>query len=232
MDVRATSDNLCRARGASISFRAAEVIRKAIFAGKLQPGDPLPESELTQDLGVSQTSVREALFSLEREGLVVRIPNRGSSVVRLTDEELRERAGVYALLESAAAVEAADKMSKADLEQMERCALGGDENPQHDSPRSFREADLEFHRLLWRCSGSSVLFTTLESVASPMFALARLRAGSGGKHRVGFGHQAIIEALRSGDKDQIVQAISEHVNRSFLSAEPGGFTVLRLMLTP
>ncbi len=231
MDVRSTSDNSFRARGASISFRAAEVIRDAIFAGKLRPGDPLIESELTQDLGVSQTSVREALFSLEREGLVVRVPNRGTSVVRLTGEELRERAAVYALLESAAAVEAAGKMSQADLEQMERCAVDGDENPQRDSVRSFRESDLEFHRLVWRCSGNSVLYTTLESVASPMFALARLRTGSGGKHRIGFGHHAIVQALRSGDRDQIVQAISEHVNRSFLSGEPG-FTVLGLMLTP
>ena len=232
MEARTSFDNSVRARGASISFRAAEVIREAIFAGKLRPGDSLTESELTQDLGVSQTSVREALFSLEREGLVVRIPNRGTNVVRLTEDDLRERAAVYALLESAAAVEAAGKMSQVDLGQMEHRAVDGAENPQRGSLRSFRESDLEFHRLVWRCSGNSVLIATLESVALPMFALARQRTGSHGNHRVGFRHQAIIEALGSGDKRRIVQTISEHVNRSFLSAEPGGFSVLGLMLTP
>ena len=185
MEARASFDNSVRARGASISFRAAEVIREAIFAGKLQPGDPLTESELTQDLGVSQTSVREALFSLEREGLVVRIPNRGTNVVRLTEDDLRERAAVYALLESAAAVEAAGKMGPEDLEQVGHCARALDQNRQGDPAQPFRETDLEFHRLIWRCSGNTVLYAALDSIALPMFALATLFPGNAAKDGAG-----------------------------------------------
>jgi DNA-binding GntR family transcriptional regulator len=229
MDVRSSPDNSVRARGASISFRAAEVIREAILSGKLQPGDPLPESDLTEDLGVSQTSVREALFNLEREGLVVRVPNRGSSVLKLSEQELNERVAVYALLESAAAVEAAGRMSQAELKQIEDCALAGDCNPQPDSPRSFREADLEFHRLVWRCSGNAVLYTALDSLASPMFALATLPCESHDK-QAGFGHQTIVEALRSADKHQIAQAVSEHMQRRFLRTQTFSPSLLRLML--
>ena len=229
MDVRTSSETSSRARGASISFRAAEVIREAIFAGKLQPGDPLPESQLTQDLGVSQTSVREALFSLEREGLVVRIPNKGTSVIELTEEELRERAAVYVLLESTAAMEAAGKMSPADLEKLEHCRRDIEQTPRQDSPRSFREADLEFHRLMWRYAGNAVLYATLDSLALPMFALATTIRPVPAQDidQARRSHQAITRAMRSCDKNRIVRAISEHVTGSFLSAKIGGFEILR-----
>lgn len=229
MDARANLEGPARARGASISHRAAEVIRDAIFAGKLQPGESLPESQLTHDLGVSQTSVREALLSLERSGLVVRIPNKGTSVTRLTEEELREKAAVYALLESAAGVEAAGKLSQDDFEQLEYRRQGIDQSSRQGSLRSLREADLEFHRSVWRCAGNAVLYTTLDQLAVPMFALAKIfRADSADQMETGpWSHSAIMSALRSCDQEQIVQAVSAHATWSFLNAEISGFQILR-----
>ncbi|MFB3903144.1 MAG: GntR family transcriptional regulator [Acidobacteriota bacterium] len=228
MAIRNSSDTAYRARGASISFRAAEVIRQAIFDGKLEPGDALPESQLTQDLGISQTSVREALFSLEREGLVVRIPNKGTSIIKLTEEELRERAMVYALLESTAAVEAAGKMSPADQEKLEHSRRETDGIPQSGCPQSFRQTDLEFHRLVWRFAGNAALYSTLDSLALPMFALGRIARPvlSGEAAQTPRGHQAITLAMQSGDNDRIIRTVSEHVTRSFLRAKIAGFEIL------
>ncbi|MFB3902376.1 MAG: GntR family transcriptional regulator [Acidobacteriota bacterium] len=227
MDVR----NSPRTRGASISFRAAEVIREAIFTGRLLPGDPLLESQLMQDLRVSQTSVREALLSLEREGLVVRIPNRGTSVVQLTDEALQERASVYALLESAAAVEAAGRISQAEAEQLEGCARALDERSQLDTPQSFRKADLAFHRLLWRYAGNSVLYGVLDSLTVPMFALGQLLPPAATlKDAPGCDHRAIVRAVKANDRKEIARVISEHVSRSFLNAKTCGAIVRPLLL--
>ena len=78
-------------RSATLKSRVVSAIRGAIFAGQFAPGDPLRELHLARDLNVSQPTVREALFELEKYGLVVRTPNIGTVVTNLSSDEIREQ---------------------------------------------------------------------------------------------------------------------------------------------
>jgi DNA-binding GntR family transcriptional regulator len=78
-------------RSATLKSRVVAAIRDAIFSGKFAPGDPLRELHLARDLNVSQPTVREALFELEKFGLVVRTPNVGTVVTNLGSDEIREQ---------------------------------------------------------------------------------------------------------------------------------------------
>jgi DNA-binding GntR family transcriptional regulator len=71
-------------------------LRNAIICGALKPGDRLIESRLTQELGVSRPSLREAMRQLEAEGLIEIFPNRGPTVKVLTRQEAKH---VYDLRE-------------------------------------------------------------------------------------------------------------------------------------
>ena len=55
-------------------------VRRALFDGELEPGTPLREVALAESLGVSRSTVREALGMLVAEGLAVRVPNKGTAV--------------------------------------------------------------------------------------------------------------------------------------------------------
>ncbi len=72
-----------------------------IYAGTVEPR--LDERQLSEDLGVSRTPVREAIARLEQEGLVRIVPRRGVFVVRKTKTEILEMITVWAALESMAA---------------------------------------------------------------------------------------------------------------------------------
>lgn len=75
--------------------------------GRLKPGEPMPERLLAEQLGVSRTPVREALFTLQSEGLVELTPNRGATVRMVTAQDIVRIYSLRGVLESYAAREAA-----------------------------------------------------------------------------------------------------------------------------
>ena len=68
----------------TIPDRVARALRDWIFGGRLQPGERILEGRLAQQLDVAQATVREALKTLESEGLVIRQPHRGCSVTKFS----------------------------------------------------------------------------------------------------------------------------------------------------
>ena len=77
------------AHGATVAF-IVERLREDIWAGRLQPGSRLIESDLTARFAVSRGPVREGLRRLSADGLIEHRPHRGAVVRRLTEREIRE----------------------------------------------------------------------------------------------------------------------------------------------
>lgn len=87
---------------ATLSQRISEAIAIRVSEGKLKPGDRLLEIELTKEFGTSRAPIREALFILERDGIVERVPRKGVFVKKRTKKELFDLYEVvYRLLEIA-----------------------------------------------------------------------------------------------------------------------------------
>ena len=92
--------------GLGLRKQACDAIKRAIMdmdiygrSGEIR----LDERQLSEDLGVSRTPIREALSVLEQEGFVRSIPRRGIIVVRKTKREIVEMITVWAAIESMAA---------------------------------------------------------------------------------------------------------------------------------
>ena len=99
----------------------AGLIEEAIVSGELTPGSVLRQEQLSERFGVSRTPVREALRRLAALGLVSFEPNRGVRVRTLSHDDLREAFLVRAELEALVTEEAARKMTRAALEELEEC---------------------------------------------------------------------------------------------------------------
>jgi len=89
-------------RTLSKSREVFEQLCQAIWSGDLPPGTPLREAHIAKQLNVSQVPVREALLQLEHLGLVVRVPDRGTTVTKLTRAEIIQRMEVRRHLEEMA----------------------------------------------------------------------------------------------------------------------------------
>lgn len=201
----------------SVKARILEELRKAIYSGELKPGDPLLELQLARDFHVSQTSVREALFQLERLGLVRRIANRGTIVTELTREEVRERLEIRIELECLAARRAATRMNPETVARLqslvEEISAAILKNDYFESAR----ADLEFHRTVWRTAESDTLFHILDETAAPLFAFVSILRKNrlDDLRRVIHSHQEYTSALENGDPEVIRRAVEFHFHDSY-----------------
>ncbi|MEM5344979.1 GntR family transcriptional regulator [Paraburkholderia azotifigens] len=100
-------------RPETLRHQVENVLRQAIMSGRFAPGSRLIERELCETLGVSRTSVREALRKLEAEKLVRSVPHKGPVVAVMSQQEASELYALRGLLEGFAAHEFARLASDA-----------------------------------------------------------------------------------------------------------------------
>ncbi|WP_323123511.1 GntR family transcriptional regulator [Burkholderia alba] len=95
-----------------------EHIRGFIIEGVLEPGKKLNERELCEMLGISRTPLREALKVLAAEGLIDIAPNRGASVSRMSEAELRETFELMSGLEAFSGELACERITPAEIAEI------------------------------------------------------------------------------------------------------------------
>lgn len=79
--------------------RIASVLREEILSGRIADGTELAQEQLAEKLQVSRMPVREALQTLENEGLLQRLPNRHMRVAGLSERSVRENLRMVAAVE-------------------------------------------------------------------------------------------------------------------------------------
>src|SRR3954453_11864206 len=98
----------------------ARHVRRRIFAGTYAAGQYIRLDQLAAELGVSVTPVREALFVLSAEGLLLQQPRRGFVVVPVTGRDLTDVANVQAHIGGELAARAAAQITDEQLRRLEK----------------------------------------------------------------------------------------------------------------
>ena len=198
----------------TLSAEAAEHLRSAISSGTLPPGTRLVERELAKRLGVSRIPVREAIHQLVEEGLVVKIPHRGTFVYAPSYEELEEIASVRVILERFVVERSMARWQphhEAQLQQivqeMWRAAS------QEDRHRVF-ELDTQFHQTLWQIANHSILLEVVSGLRSRisrfLYEATNALPPSELEVHVG-GHDELIDAFKGADVVSTKDAITHHI---------------------
>ena len=191
------------------------MIEQAILAGTVLPGERLIEASIAERLGVSRTTVREALLMLERQGLIVSKPRRGTFVTRLSREESLDMGFTRALLEGFAVGAGLERLNgavlgrmEALLEEMGRCRLPA------DTPR-LMQCDVEFHRPLVEAAGSPRLLELWSSLNGQIRALflTTLESEHVRVEEVVALHRMLLDEGRSGDPERAQRAVFQHYVR-------------------
>jgi DNA-binding GntR family transcriptional regulator len=191
----------------------AATIRRAIYAGQLRPGEALRELHLARELKVSQATIREALVQLEQEGVVVRVPNKGTTVTNFSREEVRERLELRVVLEGMAFTEAANRIDESHFRELSRLAALISAALANKGPHELAQADLRFHRYVWEQSGNHTLLRMLVQLSAPLFAFLGILRRKGVEAPVPTvqPHEALVTALRSRCPEQITATVREHI---------------------
>ena len=202
--------------------RVGEELRRALFDGELQPGTPLREVALAEAMGVSRSTVREALAVLVGEGLATREPNRGVHVTELDPDSVRDVCRSRAVLEVAgvrrwerASEEARDAVRQA-LVDFTLAAQSG------AGAAELTAAHLAIHRAFVGLTESPRLTALADALSAEVrLGLARVDRIRRNSHDQVTSHRALLNLLERGDLEAAAAELEthlEHAEASMLNA--------------
>ena len=195
------------------SDSAASLLRAEILNGTSAPGALLAESAVAKRLGVSRVPVREALFALEREGLVEFSSTGRAFVKALTPQDFEELYVLRLALEPLASRLAAPAL-KMDISQLEKNLAAT------RRARSVQEVtllDLEFHQLILEASGNARLMKLWRSLRGELeLWLGRLHRSHQLQTRETLkdtvdAHQSIVGSFRTQAPAACERMMREHI---------------------
>jgi DNA-binding GntR family transcriptional regulator len=189
-----------------------EVIEKALFSGKLRPGDRVVETKLARQTGISRGPVREAIQQLVGEGVLVTHSYRGTFVAEWTAKDVAEVYGLRAVLEGYAvhlAMQYITSQDLADLEdiidEMQKLARQGD-------GEGVSELDIRFHTRICELSQDTLLFKTLAGLRRKIGMLVTIdRELAPDLVELASNHLMLLEAIRTGDPEHTESVFREHI---------------------
>jgi DNA-binding GntR family transcriptional regulator len=199
-----------------------DTILNWIDTGQLMPGDVLDEASLVTNFAVSRTPVREAILTLDAQGLVRRLPRKGAVVFKPNLEEFLAILEVHARLEGQAAGLAARRLSPKGREELETIVASCEAHAKQfgdDQPDQYYQHNLTFHAAVATASGNPFLLDMIKTNARKLMAYYRARyhyagvvAGSAGEHR------DILNAIIARDAEQADSLMQQHVQLDHMTA--------------
>lgn len=197
---------------------STEVLRNAILNGEVGLGERVNEVALAAKLEISRPTFREACRQLEQAGLLVRVPYRGMFVREFSKEEIEELNGLRGVLETYAAeiiVEKGDNQLDKLLPLSQIVSQMEEIDPGADSART-NELHITFHRVLLSMAGNQLLFSVGDDLAQQFWMAMRVSQLSfvarGESAGFAAAHREVVDAIASGDVEQIRKIIRKHVS--------------------
>ncbi|MBN3727043.1 GntR family transcriptional regulator [Burkholderia sp. Ac-20379] len=189
-----------------------EHLRNFIVEGTLEPGQKLNERELCEMLGISRTPLREALKVLESEGLVDIAPNRGASVSKMSDAEIRETFELMSGLEAFSGELACDRITPEEIDAIKALHYAMLACRARQDLTGYYSRNREIHDLINVAARNAALRQTYLAINRKLQAL-RFRSNfqSAKWDRAIHDHSDMIEALEARDGARLAQILRRHL---------------------
>jgi DNA-binding GntR family transcriptional regulator len=205
----------------TLASRVADQIKRWIVTGQLKPGQRLVEKEIAAACRVSRTPLREAFARLVNEGLAVSVAYRGIFVRRISLQHVRENYELRIGIEGLAAMLAAERHKKSDLDHLAELLVAMDAEQPGDEADELKLLNERFHRGIAAASGNSLLVRQLDALWI-WVSLARTSnwtaTGRGETSRSE--HHALYRAISAGDGTAARALAEAHVRRAWEAVEP------------
>ena len=208
----------------SLREQVINAIRDAIIEGKFKPGEKISEQELSEQLGVSRTPIREAIQILQQQGLLRIVPKSGTYVTDVDVDELKDSLSIRVTIEQLALKQAIERSNdgqwreltdrlKAVLERMHKVAENG-------NTIDATELDIDWHThiidaaqnrylsRLWRTSGMQYLIWSPERSLYPLAQEEWLG-------EIYLRHKRLYDILLRKDPNECCTAICFHIEQKY-----------------
>jgi GntR family transcriptional regulator, trigonelline degradation regulator len=200
---------------APLREQVLDLLRREIVELRFQPGQRLVERELIERLGVSRTTIREALRELAAEGLVTSIPQKGSIVAVPSLKEAAEVYEVRALLEGAAARQFSERATEVHLVSLRGAFAAVELAGAADDPKALVAAKDQFYEVLFDGADNSIIRQVIGALHARVAVLRAASLQELGRPAQSVAEiHAIVTSVEKRDGDRAAQAAAFHVRQA------------------
>ena len=211
----------------TLSRRAYDHLQQKLISGELRAGSMVSEQSLASEIGMSRTPVREAIRTLEQEGVLEQLPRFGTRVRTLERRDLVELYDLREAMEPFAVANAAAAVLPEDVVSLRRVCdeiqtLAGElkksKIPSLDAAQMQRllSVDLGFHLMLLRVAGNHRMMKIVSEsrLLTGIFGTQRQAHTAQVLEQTHREHAAILDAVERGDGKAAARAMALHIRSS------------------
>jgi DNA-binding GntR family transcriptional regulator len=197
----------------STTQHIVQALTKAIVEHRLAPGMKLVEQKLADHFGVSRTLVRQALFQLENQRLIVLEPARGAFVASPSIEEASQVFEVRRMLEAQMTRHFAEQATPEQVKSLRDHAAQEREAIKNGDTPGRIELLGDFHVRMAELMGNQVLAELLSDLISRCALITLMYQSTDAAEASNDDHVRIVEALAQGDAEKSVQLMDQHLRQ-------------------
>jgi len=199
----------------SLGDRVYLELKQLILDGKYRAGERIRESDVTSELDVSRTPVREAFRRLQSDGLLKFEAQRGVVVAELDRQEVAELYAMRQHMEGFAARCAAQHTTESEIEALqyilEQTRVADDEM------HRINQINWELHKAIYAAAHNRFLIHAFDALSNSMSLLQGAKYIPPGRPEILYEeHRQIVEAIKARDPEAADQAAQTHVRNAFL----------------
>ena len=192
----------------SAKEKVAAELRKAILSRQMKEGEVL---SLATQLNVSAMPVREAFQILARDGLIQLRKNKGAVVLGITETYIKEHYQLRAILESAAALLAAEP--ETDISEIESVYEEAEEALKEGNLKQYTDLNRAFHHEIWSAAGNQKMKNMISELWNGLSMGSMVSEEDYAKVSIKE-HERIWRAIKAHDQKEAQKAMYDHIMRS------------------
>ena len=195
----------------SAKEKVAAELRKAILSRQMKEGEVLSLESVATQLNVSAMPVREAFQILARDGLIQLRKNKGAVVLGITETYIKEHYQLRAILESAAALLAAEP--ETDISEIESVYEEAEEALKEVNLKQYTDLNRAFHHEIWSAAGKKKMKNMISELWNGLSMGSMVSEEDYAKVSIKE-HERIWRAIKAHDQKEAQKAMYDHIMRS------------------
>jgi DNA-binding GntR family transcriptional regulator len=183
-------------------------LRHRIISGQISPGEVISTATLARSFGVSLIPLREALWQLESQNVIVCEANKSMRVNQLTCKEMEDALRIRLLLESLAAENSCERRSDSAIREAKRALQAMRASTQR--PKTYLMKNTQFHFAIYSCADSPLLLEIIDSLWARIGPYVFIHAAKAKDlpQTIKY-HEDMFEAFANKDKDKLIKALRQ-----------------------
>ncbi len=195
----------------SMRNNAYEIIKDAIISGDLEPGRKIKDVELSDQLGISRTPVREAMLRLEDEEFIISKPNSYTMVAPINVTETKEIYCIVIALETLALQDAISTVTLSQIKNLEKINKKYSDSIESNNAKECLKYDIEFHNSLVALSSNKELEKILKKLKDKILRVESFYFHKASPKQKSLNeHRFIIEGIKEKDLQAATSMLREN----------------------